>query len=86
MAMASWSTPWAKMLGLKLPVYPAKGYSATLAVSDPMLAKGGSGLGLALVRALLLKHGGTLKIESEEGIGTEVRCTFPMSADKRAVA
>jgi len=38
MAMASWSTPWAKMLGLKLPVYPAKGYSATLPVTDPAKA------------------------------------------------
>lgn len=33
-AMGSWSAPWAKMLGLRLPVYPAKGYSATLAVTD----------------------------------------------------
>ena len=54
--------------------------------SDPMLAKGGSGLGLALVRALMEKHGGILKIQSEEGIGTEVHCTFPLSADKRAAA
>ena len=54
--------------------------------SDPMLAKGGSGLGLALVRALMEKHGGVLNIKSEEGIGTEVSCTFPMSADKRAAA
>lgn len=34
MAMGSWSAPWAKQLGLALPVYPAKGYSATLAVTD----------------------------------------------------
>lgn len=34
MAMGSWSAPWAKQLGLHLPVYPAKGYSATLAVTD----------------------------------------------------
>jgi PAS domain S-box-containing protein len=53
---------------------------------DPMLAKSGSGLGLALVRALMEKHGGTLKIESEEGIGTEVRVTFPMQARKLEAA
>ena len=38
MAMGSWSTPWARQLGLALPVYPAKGYSATLAVTDPAKA------------------------------------------------
>ena len=53
---------------------------------DPMLAKGGSGLGLALVRALMEKHGGTLAIESEEGVGTTVRVTFPLVANKRAAA
>jgi D-amino-acid dehydrogenase len=34
MTMGSWSRVWAKQLGLHLPVYPAKGYSATLAVED----------------------------------------------------
>jgi PAS domain S-box-containing protein len=53
---------------------------------DPMLAKSGSGLGLALVRALTEKHGGTLNITSEEGVGTEVRAAFPMQASKRAAA
>ncbi|MDE2264904.1 MAG: HAMP domain-containing histidine kinase, partial [Alphaproteobacteria bacterium] len=53
---------------------------------DPMLAKGGSGLGLALVRSLMEKHGGTFAIESEEGIGTEVRVVFPLIAGKRAAA
>lgn len=38
MAMGSWSAPWAKQLGLHLPVYPAKGYSATLPVRDPAKA------------------------------------------------
>ena len=53
---------------------------------DPMLAKGGSGLGLALVRALMEKHGGTLAIDSEEGIGTTVCVSFPLVANKRAAA
>lgn len=53
---------------------------------DPMLAKSGSGLGLALVRALVEKHGGSLRIESEEGVGTDVRVSFPLQARGRAAA
>ena len=53
---------------------------------DPMLAKAGSGLGLALVRALVEKHGGTLTIESEEGVGTDVRVSFPLKAKGRVAA
>ena len=53
---------------------------------DPMLAKAGSGLGLALVRALVQKHGGRLEIDSEEGVGTEVRASFPIEARNRAAA
>ncbi|HEX4079086.1 MAG TPA: ATP-binding protein [Rhizomicrobium sp.] len=47
------------------------------ACSDPYLAKGGQGLGLALVRALAAKHGGRVAIASEEGKGTEVCVEFP---------
>ncbi len=53
---------------------------------DPMIAKSGAGLGLALVRALTEKHGGALTIVSEEGVGTDVKVTFPMEAEKRAAA
>jgi len=34
MTLGSWSHIWARQLGLHLPIYPAKGYSATLAVRD----------------------------------------------------
>ncbi len=53
---------------------------------DPMLAKAGSGLGLALVRALMEKHNGSLSIDSEEGVGTTVQVVFPLVAGKRAAA
>ena len=51
-----------------------------------MLAKAGTGLGLALVRALAEKHGGAMRIESEEGVGTEVTVTFPLNPAQRAAA
>jgi PAS domain S-box len=54
--------------------------------SDPMIAKNGAGLGLALVRALTEKHGGTLTIQSEEGVGTDVRVDFPTHEGKREAA
>ena len=53
---------------------------------DPMLAKAGTGLGLALVRALAEKHGGALTIRSAEGEGTEVTVTLALKTDFRAVA
>ena len=53
---------------------------------DPMLAKSGTGLGLALVRALAERHGGAMTIASSEGAGTEVSATLPLTAMNRAVA
>jgi PAS domain S-box-containing protein len=53
---------------------------------DPMLAKGGTGLGLALVRALAQRHGGSMRIESEEGAGTTVTVELPLNASSDAVA
>jgi signal transduction histidine kinase len=45
----------------------------------------GTGLGLALVRALSEMHGGTFKIESVEGHGTTVTVTIPLGS-KAAMA
>jgi PAS domain S-box-containing protein len=44
---------------------------------DPNLAKKGTGLGLALVRALIEQHGGHLTIESPAQEGTIVTIEFP---------
>ncbi len=54
--------------------------------TDPTVSKGGTGLGLALIRALADKHGGSMRIESEEGVGTTVTVELPISQDARAAA
>jgi two-component system cell cycle sensor histidine kinase PleC len=65
----------------------AKEHLARLAVpfeqvgtNDPSRPKG-SGLGLALTKALVECHGGRLAIVSEPGHGTEVAMEFPISAE-----
>lgn len=40
---------------------------------------GGTGLGLAIVKHVLQRHGATLDIDSEPGVGSTFRCTFPAS-------
>ncbi len=39
----------------------------------------GSGLGLAIARSLTELHGGTLRIQSQEGIGTIVLVHLPLT-------
>jgi two-component system, OmpR family, phosphate regulon sensor histidine kinase PhoR len=52
---------------------------------DPSRARttGGSGLGLAIVKHALQRHGATLTIDSEEGVGSTFTCHFPQ---RRVVA
>lgn len=38
---------------------------------------GGTGLGLSIVRHVMLNHGGSIELESEEGVGTAFVLTFP---------
>ena len=56
------------------------------ASNDPMLAREGTGLGLALVRALVCQHGGALHIESQERVGTAVTVELPLSQSGRMAA
>jgi signal transduction histidine kinase len=51
-----------------------------------MLAREGTGLGLALVKALVAQHGGSLRIESRENVGTTVHVELPRSQANRAAA
>jgi len=44
----------------------------------------GTGLGLPIVKSLIELHGGSLEIESEKGLGTTVRLSFPPSRSERA--
>ena len=48
--------------------------------TDARLARGGTGLGLALVRGLAARHGGEIEIFSALGEGTMVRVTLPFRA------
>jgi PAS domain S-box-containing protein len=38
----------------------------------------GTGLGLAMVHGIMTDHDGSAQLESEEGVGTVVRCLFPV--------
>ena len=50
---------------------------------------GGSGLGLAVVRAIVQRHGGTVRLEDRPGGGLRVHVTLPLGAtasrNRRAV-
>lgn len=39
--------------------------------------QGGTGLGLSIVKHIMIKHGGSVRLESRAGQGAEFICTFP---------
>ncbi len=49
-------------------------------------AKGGSGLGLAVVHGIIQSHNGKIKISSDLGKGTRVDILFPTTGDPESVA
>ena len=46
----------------------------------------GVGLGLSIVRSFVELHGGTVSLQSEEGVGTTVTCIFPLEDTSKRVA
>ena len=56
------------------------------ASNDPMLAREGTGLGLALIKALVGQHSGKLVIESKENSGTCVTVELPLARPDSAAA
>ncbi len=62
------------------------GHAFEQASNDPLLARKGTGLGLALVRGLVREHGGTMQIDSRENVGTTVSVELPLTPVQRLVA
>jgi signal transduction histidine kinase len=54
--------------------------------NDPMRAREGTGLGLALVKSLVEQHGGRISIASDEGAGTTVSVDLPFICSQRIAA
>jgi PAS domain S-box-containing protein len=50
--------------------------------TDGTKGEKGSGLGLSLVKEIILKHGGEISVESEVGTGTSFIFTIPVSSTK----
>jgi signal transduction histidine kinase len=73
-------------IGIPADVLPRLGKAFEQASNDPMRAREGTGLGLALVSALVAQHGGKMSIESVEHIGTTVTVLLPLSQDARLAA
>ena len=73
-------------IGISKNDLPRLGRAFEQVVADPMLAKAGTGLGLALVNALIQQHSGSFRIESEEGFGTEATVELPQRQPERVAA
>ena len=71
-------------IGIPADVLARIGQPFEQASNNPMLAREGTGLGLALVKALVAEHGGRLTVASQENVGTEITVTLPRRHEPRA--
>jgi signal transduction histidine kinase len=73
-------------IGIPADVLERIGQPFEQASNNPMLAREGTGLGLSVVRALVGAHGGNMKVESREDVGTTITISLPRYQQRRAAA
>jgi signal transduction histidine kinase len=71
-------------IGIPADVLTRIGQPFEQASNNPMLAREGTGLGLALVKALVAEHGGRVIVSSQENVGTEISVILPIRQALRA--
>ncbi|MYM20267.1 histidine kinase [Brevibacterium sp. 5221] len=70
--------------GAGIPVDEQEGVWEELSRGARVRSVAGSGMGLSLVRAIIARHGGSVELFSQEGVGTSVRVLLPVLADDPA--
>ncbi len=72
--------------GIGIPEAERQSVWAELARGSNAAGRSGSGLGLPLVRLVIERHGGNVRLTSREGVGTSVVLTLPLPAEAGAAA
>ncbi|WP_413333014.1 ATP-binding protein [Brevibacterium sp. GP-SGM9] len=71
--------------GSGIPLAEQEGVWDELSRGSRVRAVAGSGMGLSLVRAIVTRHGGSVQLFSQEGVGTSVRMVLPVLGDAAQV-
>lgn len=69
--------------GMGIPVDEQAGVWEELSRGARVRNVAGSGMGLSLVRSIISRHGGSVELFSQEGVGTSVRILLPVLADEQ---